>query len=79
MRPLTPREINKRGCICCLDYRKQKRKKEDAKRTKMCIHSSCPYHELDPYETYDDFLKEHSGDDLKQVLLDTLNLAKKSL
>ena len=79
MRPLQPREMNKRGCIYCLDYRNQKKKPEDTQRTKMCIHPSCPYHELDPYNTYLDYLKSKGGEDLRLILLDNLNLAKESL
>lgn len=39
----------KRGCHYCLDKIKGKYSR--------CPHMVCPYHELDQYDTYQDFLK----------------------
>ena len=48
-RLLTLEEKEKRGCTYCLDING----KTYATR---CPHDVCPYHELDKYEYYEDFL-----------------------
>lgn len=62
MRILNSKEKKKRGCECCTDCKRKKIKAE----TKyiilfMCSHDSCPYHELDKYDTYDDFLQSEDA------------------
>lgn len=47
MRVVSKEEKKKRGCIYCRDRRKGG----------MCKHNECPYHELDEYETYEDFFE----------------------
>lgn len=43
-------EKKKRGCIYCLDYK-------TVKGQKKCKHDECPYHELDGFECYTDYMK----------------------
>lgn len=62
MRVVTKKEIKKRGCYYCLDYVKKK-------RGKVCIHHECPYHELDKYRKYKDYLKNEAPTiDLRKLL-----------
>lgn len=72
MRELTSREMNKRGCVWCTDRRKHKPEIEAKcyiKNINVCIHADgCPYHELDPFETYDDYLKNSKSDGLDELL-----------
>ncbi len=68
MRALTSREITKRGCVWCLDHKKVKILPDDSKRNHVCIHNICPYRELDPYDTYDDFLKHHKDAGLDELI-----------
>lgn len=59
-RELTSQEMKKRGCRWCLDYRRGKR----------CKYFECPYHELDGYSTYEQYLKEHKPD--RKLLMEIL-------
>lgn len=61
MRNLKAKEVKKRGCIYCIDCRtgtgRPRHEKLKAGLTHhMCIYDSCPYHELDKYKRYGDFL-----------------------
>ena len=67
MRPLTSKEIRKRGCEWCTDYKWHKFSEKDC-RTRVCIHNICPYRELDKYDTYDDYLK-HAKNEGFDVLI----------
>lgn len=70
MRPLTSKEINKRGCLYCLDHQKTKTE-VGYKTTKMvhvCIHNFCPYRELDKYESYADYLKYHKDAGVEELV-----------
>lgn len=58
MRRVSSTEKNKRGCPYCLDYQK---KRFEGVRRFVCIHDKCPYHELDKYKTYREYLKK-TGD-----------------
>ena len=54
MRALGKEEKEKRGCLYCLDCR--------VKTNRVCCkHNECPYHELDEYETYEDFFNSQGG------------------
>lgn len=57
MRALTPKAMTKRGCMYCLDHTKKRLEPDSTKRSHVCIHDECPYHELDPYDTYAQYLK----------------------
>lgn len=50
-------EALKRGCRYCADS-----VKKDGK-IRRCIHEECPYHELDEFKTYHDYLKHTALDD----------------
>lgn len=50
MRTVGLAEKKKRGCFYCLDYKSRHGKR-------VCIHEECPYHELDDFESYNDFIK----------------------
>lgn len=54
MRVVGKKEREKMGCIYCCDYKKRK-------GVRMCKHEECPYHELDGYETYEDFFHSQAG------------------
>ena len=78
MRLLTQPEMNKRGCIYCLDHIKRKAEPDSVKKSHVCIHDACPYHELDPYKTYTQYLKaERSTDSLKRVMIRAFAIEKK--
>ena len=69
MRPLTSREMAKRGCIYCLEHKRVKLYPGDVKKNHACVYNVCPYRELDKYNTYEEYLK-HSGKDGIDDLLD---------
>lgn len=74
MRVLKAREMCKRGCVYCLDYTKKKAKADARKKSHVCMHDECPYHELDNYSSYTQYLKsEASICSLKQALLKVVN------
>ena len=52
MRKLSKDEVEKRGCEYCMDY-----KFKTLGHQQSCKFDACPYHELDDYDTYDDYLK----------------------
>lgn len=68
MRDLSSREIDKRGCWYCLDFVKKIKTPQGNKAVKMCIHPSCPYHELDKYDHYSDYLKTKDTEGLNMIL-----------
>lgn len=68
MRGLTHKEMNKRGCIYCSDLIKRKLEPDSKLRSLVCKHDKCPYHELDSYDTYTQFLKSPQQNALKMVL-----------
>lgn len=72
MRRLQSKEMCKRGCEFCLDRRKHDfGEVVNGKPIKRyaCIHDSgCPYHELDKYESYDDYLKHSNHEGIDSLL-----------
>lgn len=71
---LTKQEMRKRGCEYCMDHTKRKADADSKKRSHVCIHDECPYHELDAYDSYHQYLKaEASVESLKQVLVKLAN------
>lgn len=57
MRIVDNREKVKRGCSYCLDYQK---KRYQGERRYVCIHNECPYHVLDKYKSYREYLKKEA-------------------
>lgn len=55
MRQLHRKEITQRGCAYCLE---SVMKKYGGHALRHCPHDECPYHELDKYETYKEYLKQ---------------------
>lgn len=55
MRALTRKEQGKRGCVYCTECI-QKQSKGDIRR--FCPHDECPFHELDKYQGYRQYLSE---------------------
>lgn len=53
MRTLDKKERIKRGCIYCADSEAHVHKHHS---TLLCKHETCPYHELDNYNTYESYL-----------------------
>ena len=82
LRPLTSRDLRKRGCEWCLDHRftiiNWPGYQYGNKRTHACIHDICPYRELDEYETYNDYLK-HAKNEGYEKLLDSVFKAQREL
>ena len=58
MRVVSFREKKKRGCWYCTDA--QKTKDHGCIRT-GCPHDVCPYHVLDKYDTYEEFLESEDS------------------
>ena len=65
MRQVSKAEKKKRGCEWCLDTKRVRASDisevsdPSDKRKILCIHESCPYHELDKvrdYESYDRYI-----------------------
>lgn len=54
-RLIRDRERKQRGCIYCLDMQTTGDGTNIAGR--YCPYEECPYHELDKYETYDEYMK----------------------
>lgn len=79
MRVLTRKEMSKRGCEYCLDMAKKRLEAGSKKRVIVCIHDKCPYHELDPYDTFGQYLKyESSNQSLKQTLIRIFDVGRKT-
>ena len=51
MRHLKPNEKRKRGCMFCADMVKDGRRHS-------CPYAECPYHELDGFDSYSQYLKQ---------------------
>jgi hypothetical protein len=57
MRRLTKKEIKQRGCVYCT---RVVVRQFNHTNWRHCPYGECPFHELDKYETYRDYLK-HEG------------------
>lgn len=55
MRTVGKAEKEKRGCLYCCDFKTVRR------GVRKCKHDECPYHELDEFETYEDFFESQGG------------------
>lgn len=66
MREITFEERRKRGCWYCLDFARVKMKYAVHW---CCPYAVCPYHELDKYEKYGDYLKHEAPLGRLSVLL----------
>lgn len=56
-RPLRQKEMNKRGCVYCLDMTVVKLRGRGGRKL-CCTHPKCPYRILDRFKTYEDFIKK---------------------
>ena len=54
MRLITEEERAKRGCSYCADAQV---KMKNRKRRRVCPYWECPYHELDAFKSYGEFMK----------------------
>lgn len=54
MRFLTFDEKEQRGCVYCLNI---KASQVGYRTRNLCPYEECPYHVLDNYETYEDFIE----------------------
>lgn len=52
------KEVKKRGCWYCTDFKRK------------CPHAECPYHELDGFKTYEEYLKKGKKNGLVKMLED---------
>lgn len=70
MKVLDHKEMNKLECIYCLDYTKRKAEPTSTKKSHVCIHDECPYHELDAFDSYHKYLKSSASvSSIKTALL----------
>lgn len=53
------KQMKKRGCAYCTDFVNM-----------ACPHEECPYHELDGFKTYDEYLKKGKKNGLVKMLED---------
>lgn len=74
MRFIHNKERVQRGCTYCTDAVIVSRKKGDY-RNRKCPYDECPYHELDGFETYGDYLKS-TGSTSLTVLFKELGLGQ---
>lgn len=66
MRFITKKMNHKRGCISyCADT---KMVKHGTRVAYYCKHKCCPYHELDEYESYADYLEATEDIDITKLL-----------
>lgn len=56
-RPTQNAEQKKRGCFYCADF-----------QNRVCIHEACPYHELDGFKNYNEYLKKAGKNGLVKML-----------
>lgn len=49
-------EMRKRGCHYCADF------------NRSCPHDKCPYHELDEFKTYDEYMRKSEKNGLVKLL-----------
>ena len=68
MRVVAQKEKTKRGCVYCMDYAKKRLEPDSTQRSWVCIHDECPYHELDPYDNYVQYLKSPRQSRLQEAL-----------
>lgn len=66
MRTLEQKELKKRGCCYCTEY--VTNMGWGSSKRNYCKHDVCPFHKLDNYETYKQYLKENPGADLMKLL-----------
>lgn len=66
MRRLHNGERKQRGCDFCADMVRGVMP-GDVMRRKICPYDECPYHELDKYETYNQFLKHNRTLSVAQI------------
>lgn len=68
--------MRKRGCIYCLDHRFEKQTPIDTKRFHLCIRGVCPYHELDRFDSYYEYLQHKEESPLAQILKEIAEIHK---
>lgn len=57
-RAVSNKEKKQRGCIYCADALTEGDRKSTYYVGRFCPHLKCPYHELDKYESYGDYMKD---------------------
>lgn len=70
VRKLKNAELYKRGCLYCLDMISTEVPWGNY-NAKSCPHEECPYHVLDKYETYNDFMKSEDSKILVDEFFDS--------
>lgn len=60
MRPVNLSRKHKRGCGYCLDYIPTRKVGKTTKRAR-CPFDVCPYHELDKYKKYEEYVSSLSS------------------
>lgn len=78
MRALDKKEMAKRGCEYCKDISKELFPEMHNPECKKwaCPYKECPYHGLNAFDSYSQYLKSFGPNTLKQVLLDMFDLEK---
>lgn len=69
MRAIPCYEKRKRGCTCCHDVVLKKKGKAF---TVYCPHKECPYHVLDKYDSYEQFMASEDSKILVDGFFDTV-------
>ncbi len=54
--PQRTKKMKQRGCHDCADF------------NRVCQHKECPYHELDGYKTYDEYMKKSKKNGFVKLL-----------
>lgn len=70
MRALDKKEMTKRGCVYCMDVAKECFPDTLHPKCKKwaCPYEECPYHELDDFDSYSQYLKSSEASSLKRIL-----------
>ena len=64
MHVITSKEKNKRGCEYCTD------RMRGARARNRCKHDECPYHDLDSFDTYEDYFNSQDTAGIAKIFLD---------
>ena len=61
MRLISNEERIQRGCAWCADLQMKNKRR-------MCPHYECPYHELDEFKNYGEYLKSKGSNTMTAIL-----------
>lgn len=61
------KETRKRGCFYCADLVAEYVPKRKS-HTRICPHDECPYHELDDFESFEQYVKAQGKTSITELL-----------